>query len=421
MNYKQSQHCIELRILNSQASILKSAKRGMTLVELLVVITIMVILVTVSIPVFKPMLESQRAAGAARVVAGTLQRVRVKAMQERKTYGLEFVRFGTAGTPEENLSIQMRLKRENSAWATPEQLRVVVIDGTIHVCALWDEVNGGPPTPPATEKMVWSSNPGVTFANRQLWSTNVQNGFQIRLGRQGRTYTVLRGDNGTPDLPLDDVYTLAAPYADLTLPDGIDPNTTATIFNTAVEATVTRPAVSAFAPPVVLPRGTIVDLMYSGEHFSEAEATDPVFPANLPQGHRLNFAGAGPVAIMFSPAGFVDGIANDSGNVNTTNRMIYFCIGEWERQSLSTAGDTYAEDGLNNLLMPSNYWVSVHPRSGQVRVTQLASAPETAVAPSPSIDAWRNAAPADKPQVLQKLVPGVRKFAAEHYVDVGGF
>ncbi len=95
------------------------------------------------------MLESQRAAGAARVVAGTLQRVRVKAMQERKTYGLEFVRFGTAGTPEENLSIQMRLKRENSAWATPEQLRVVVIDGTIHVCALWDEVNGGPPTPPA--------------------------------------------------------------------------------------------------------------------------------------------------------------------------------------------------------------------------------------------------------------------------------
>ena len=354
----------------------------MTLVELLVVISIMVTLVAVSIPVFKPMLESQRAAGAARVVAGTLQRVRVKAMQDQRVYGLEFIRFEEGNAP--NVSIQMRLQRERTAFVTPEALRVVVIKGTIHVCALIDEIDGsGDPT----GKRIWTWDTGNTdvATNRTTWQANVQGGYQIQLGRQGRIYE------------LASAYKLAAPYDQLTLPD-MELASGANEADWAVEAIVTRPPLPAFAPQVVLPRGTVVDLAFSG-------TTSELF------------AGAAPVAVMFSPAGYVDGIMSGSNNdVKKTNEMVYFCVGEWERQSLNAQGDTYAEDGLNNLLTTSNYWVTVHPRSGQVRVTQFAAA-------SPAdIESWRNETDQDqKQQNLENMIPGVREFATEHYVDIGGF
>ncbi len=333
-------------IFNCQLSIPRPRK-GMTLVELMVVITIMVIMVAVSIPTFKPMLESQRAAGAARVVAGTLQRVRVKAMQDQKTYGLEFVRFETAP----NTSVQLRLMREQNAWATPEDLRVVVINGTIHTCSgAWNGAN-------------WEWTLESTPDTR--WTDVAQTGNKVQFGRQGRFYEL-----ASPT-------TLKQPYQNLTLPDGIDPATTNKFFDWAAEATVTRPAAGGglvLAPPVVLPRGTIVDFKYSGKG---KNGTDFDGTPDNP-------------AIMFSPAGFVDGIRDGSSqNFLRTNEMVYFCVGEWERQDVA-----YTEDGKDNLQTPSNFWVTVHPKSGQVRVTQFASG---------------------------TTVEEVRKFATEHFVDVGGF
>ena len=348
----------------------RTDRRGLTLVELLAVISIMVMLVAVSIPVFKPMLESQRSAGAARVVAGALQRARVKAMQDHKTYGLEFVRFEEGNAP--NVSIQLRLQRESKPFVAPEDLRVVVNNGTIHVCH-WNSTD---------QKWNWDGVNTTDTANETLWKNNVKAGYKIQLGRQGRVYE------------LDSAFRLKSPYNNLTLPDTDLSGTESTW---AVEASVTRPPLPAFAPQVVLPKGSIVDLAFSGTS------------------SKL-FSGSAPVAVMFSGGGYVDCIlAGTSLSEEKTNEIVYFCIGEWERQSLDSSGSTYAEDGRNNLLIPSNFWVTVNPRSGQVRITEFAAASQS------KISDWQNAAAADKPGKLQDMIPDVRKFATENALNIGGF
>ncbi|MDR0521658.1 MAG: prepilin-type N-terminal cleavage/methylation domain-containing protein, partial [Planctomycetaceae bacterium] len=84
-------------------------RSGMTLVELLVVAAVLVALLAVSVPVFKPMLESRQTQNAAQVLAAALQQARITAVKEQRTYGLAFIPFETAPAT----SLQLRLQKEN--------------------------------------------------------------------------------------------------------------------------------------------------------------------------------------------------------------------------------------------------------------------------------------------------------------------
>lgn len=334
----------------------------MTLVELLVVMSIMVMLVAVSIPVFKPMLESQRTAMAARTVAAALQRTRIKAIEEQKTYGLEFVRF-TEGNAQ-NVSLQLRFLRETKPFVTPEDMRVIVTNGKISVCRLDKST-----TPPS-----WTTS----GADTATWNNHVEPGSQIRFGRQGRLY----------ELDADSPSQLASPYGPngsgtgLTLPDQGGTQW-------AVEAYVTRDTVATLIPQIVLPRGTVVDLRYSG---TSSNATPGA----------ISFSGNKKVAVIFSPAGYVRGIRNGAGGSGATNETLYFCIGEWDRSG-DNYGDTYTDDSRCNLLTPSNYWVTVNPKNGQVRITEFAV---TTQSPRTNLD---------------DALKEARQFATESARNIGGF
>ncbi|MDR0871518.1 MAG: prepilin-type N-terminal cleavage/methylation domain-containing protein [Planctomycetaceae bacterium] len=315
-----------------------AANKGLTLIELLIVISIMVMLVAVSVPTFKPMLESRRTKNAADAVAAVLQTARFKAMQEQMYYGVEFIKYPDT----ENVCLQMRMIKPpgGGAYQAPGDVRVVVADGNIY---LYKFDGSG-----------WISEP-LSDAD---WVTHAAAGLRIRFGDQGRSYRL---------------DTLTALSDKITLPQGLLPGFSGGLLPagiTPMTFQIMQPPRQTLVPPDVVPQGTIVDLAFSG---------------GFTDGSEQSFAG-GNASVLFSPAGYVEEFFNKNGYVpNDSNTyggyvpnggLIYLCVGEWDRQS-DAAGQTLAEDGKTNLRASTTYWVTIHPRTGQIRTAKNGFEPTT--------------------------------------------
>ena len=335
----------------------------MTLVELLVVAAIIGTLLAISVPLLKPMLENRRTSSAAQVLAGAFQQARMKSIQDGKSYGVRLIPFETATTT----AIQLRFQRGGNLpdFVNPLDVRVRVENGLIVPYYFsngdWQPVN-------------WNANDNVKEAQRHF-----EQGYAVQFNRLGRFLEYVAEGNTFKVLP---------PYDGLNLPD---PAT----MNDAMEYRISRQSVSGLAwiPPVVMPRGTIVDLVFSG---GESVGFDG--GAKTQDGLPSSFAPpSNEVVVMFSPAGHVD-VLYVNEVPRRVNEMLYFCVGEWDRQ-VDTGGIPLAEDGKSNLEVPATYWVSLHPKTGGTHVAENA--------PVRSID---------PPERLREA----RKFAREHFFNVGG-
>jgi prepilin-type N-terminal cleavage/methylation domain-containing protein len=324
--------------------------RAFTLVELLVVMTIMVLLVAASVPMLKPMFDSQKTKNAADTVAAALQRVRFKAMEEQATCGIQFDRF-TEGNAS-NVSLRMRLLKSRGAYINQPNVRVRVENGVIK---FYQSASGE-----------WGSSSSIPTPTE--WNAHVNDGDSVQFGRQGRFYK-LEENSKTK---------LAPPFEFIPHPNEekgfyLPKNST----DDAMEFKVLQSPQASLTPPVVLPRGTVVDLEFSSGYFSNAE---------IPFSNATN----GEIKIIFSPAGYIDKFEVNGNSYTPSGGLIYFCVGEWDRQTISS-GTTLAEDGKNNIEVPTSFWITIHPKTGQVRITETA----------PAADAHD--------------VQGARKFAAENY------
>jgi prepilin-type N-terminal cleavage/methylation domain-containing protein len=323
---------------------------GFTLIELLVVMSIMVLLVAASVPLLKPMFESQKTKNAAQTVAAALQRVRFKAMEEQATYGITF-------TPFENnpVAVQMRLVKMGNSVLNSQDYRVQIFDGEVFLYE-------------SDSTDIWKLC-AQTHDAWTDWNSHVQAGYEIQIGRQGRFYK------------LDTVKTLAPPYDKLRLPEDADGNTSQSVSN-AMEYLIAQPPRTTLTPPVVLPRGTVIDLTHSAGCFA------PEDQANYNK-NKLHFNGS-IQNILFTPNGYIDFF---NGNYNPYyGGLIYLCIGEWERG----LDPNLAEDGKNNIETMTNFWVTLNPQTGQVRVTEMAP-----ILPTSTTD--------------DDKLRDARKFAAEHF------
>jgi len=293
----------------------------------------MVLLVAVSVPMLKPMLEQQRTKIAAQTVAAALQRVRFKAMEDNTPYGIKFVPYEDSSGNTTNISLQMRLVKQGERRNNPEDVRARVQNGYVTLYR-YDTSNNA-----------WSTELNSSDPEYQHLK-----GQEIQFGRQGRTYK----------LDTNDGRKLQGVYADITLPDGNNPD------KDAAEYRLILPPRSVLIPPVVLPRGTVVDLEFShGKTGTDEKPIKDYTP-------------------FFTPNGYVDYVHKEDGlRGQFYGGLIYICVGEWDRQK--TNGVVLAEDGKNNIEVMTNYWVTLNPMTGQVRVTPMG--------------------PADAP----------KKFAAEHW------
>lgn len=387
-NMKHNEKLSKLGILHSP--------KGMTLIELLVVVSIMVSLVAISVPLFKPMLESQRTAGSARAVAMTLQRARVKAMQEQRAYGVEFVRYREGDN--DNMCLQMRLQKEAPKLVQiggSDKFRLRIVNGTLKFC-VYDASNGW------IDEDSYGSDQRIIDA-KSAWNQKVKPGFAVQFIRLGRTFYLDSSSN----------VRLASPYNNFYYPSNNSvPSASASEF------TVIQPPRATLTYPVTLPHGTVVDLQYS----SFRNPSDNSSSESFRYGSFFS-AGGNPanVTVLFSPTGYVDRFYyNDASRgyceISPHGGLFYFLVGEWDRQSTDMTGANLAEDGRNNVMMPSNFWVTVHPQNGQVRIT------ENNPTSNADIQTWKNAGtPALKKQALDTIMENARKFATEHYVNIGGF
>ena len=370
--------------------------RGMTLVELLVVVAIMVLLLAVSVPILRPVLESQKTSSAARVLEGAFQQARAKAMYEQQSYGVRLLPFDNAPAAVIELRVQ---KRSVSNFPSPARIRVKVVNGFIlphyfnEMDGLWTRVNWSG-TDPA--EFPPDLQPELTLVREHfLQSTAVQ------FNRTGRSFTFAAVTDEEDSHGNQIAFQLLYPYDTLNLPE--DPSA-----NDALEYLILRPAGAAmdWMPPLVMPRGTIVDIAFSGGetvNFDGNPKTDDDIPASFPPGTEL--------FIEFSPAGHVDRIHAD-GHSWKVNEMLYFCVGDWDRQ-VDINGKSLAEDSKTNLEVPATYWVMLHPKTGTARVTENAPfSRETRALPEND--------PEEAEAKRTAMLRDARKFASEHFFNVGG-
>jgi prepilin-type N-terminal cleavage/methylation domain-containing protein len=324
---------------------------GMTLVELLVVMAIMAILVAISIPSLKPMLESQRAANGARVVALKLQQTRLKAMREDRPCGVEFMRYGTNAS-EGNVSLQMRTVKDahnfTQLFVGGYEIRCVVIGdssgGNAEIQLVkkrstdteWTKINEENPAA-ADEHIV------------NTWKLKVFAGLRIQFNNQGKWFD------------LADSFHVANCHS--SLPSDVDTDPSASTYPHAVNFEVTQRPRAMLNAVTVLPRGTVVDLQYSGHDTNMSGEGDMSFHRTPPPNvTRVTSS----VIVMFSPAGYVDRFyidgAEDSGVNKPFRGVFYLLVGEWDKIDRG-------EDNKNNLETESNFWVTIKDRDGTVRTS----------------------------------------------------
>jgi hypothetical protein len=300
------------------------------------------------------MFESQKTKNAAQTVAAALQRVRFKAMEEQKTYGIEFQPFEN----NQNVAVQMKLVKMGNNVLNSSDIRIKVISGNINLCVYDQDSN----LLPGDTNYYWTNSPNSSAQQTSLataitnWNQQVTAGCDVQFGRQGRLYRL-----ATPT-------TLAAPYHQLTLPENSSSDA-------ALEYKIVQSPRSSLTPPVVLPRGTVIDLAHS----AGCNALENLTNYNHNKLMPIQY-------ILFTPNGYIDYF---DGNYNPYyGGLIYLCIGEWER------GLNLAEDGKNNIETMTNFWVTLNPKTGQVRVTEMA--------------------PYDS-DPTKLPIENARKFAAEHF------
>lgn len=401
------------------------SRRAITLVELLVVITILTLLSAIMLPRMRPMMENRRVREAARGLHVFLTQARIRAMETGRPCGVLFQRANDRNQP--NACVVMRQVEIPEPYAGDvEEAVVIAQDWTLN---------------PNTGAYHWPGYYVLKVAIRadNQWSDGlVRYGDRMQLNYQGPFYEIFPDPNDTPDkdFPVDTdgfiqfsagvptpppptgdawadnyVLTLRLPVADAPpspwppvppppgYPEVTVGATVATNWSREVPFKIYRQptagdAFGSIAPSFQLPRGVAVDLNhagYSGGNLYTVSDPSPATPPNNPPPSYDRFAAlyvnasnppggfdTRPVIVMFSPNGSLTAayhsyytnddpinnpVAQYGGNVLTA--PVFLLVGRWDRVL-----ETLPDDGLSNWQDLTNFWLAINPQTGLVTVAE---------------------------------------------------
>ena len=303
----------------------RPARRGLTLIELVMVVALLGLLAAIAIPGVQLAVKGRAIREAARSVNVFLGSARNRAMTTGRPVGIAFQRF-SAADPYDNMCI------------------------TLH------QVEAPPPyggeTISSRAQVYFKSGVLTAQMDAGFDATKVADGDHVQFNSQGPWHRIA-AISGTE-------LTLA------TEPNRLYPWPTALGDAAFMPYEIRRqPRLSAtfgiaratFSKPLQLPLDAVVDLTFSG---LPAGATDT-------QGHFsvANAASTGPVVIMFSPSGGIEGVYY--GSKREQNQPAYLLIGKRERIPAGSA-----DDNRSNLEDPECLWVTVSPRSGLINTVENA-------------------------------------------------
>ncbi|MBR2693179.1 MAG: hypothetical protein IKE69_03100 [Thermoguttaceae bacterium] len=318
---------------------MKSRRRnGLTLTELLVVGTIILAVTALSIPVVKPMMESQLTKNGANMLATALNRARSRAQVTGRPCGVRFEYWpGTVYTFDEHDGYivyddtGMLDHAVQFSYSTPGASLVM---RQVEVPPAYTGLLG-------TETVKYNEGRCV-FQNDVYIESELGRSAsaKIQIGGDGPFYPFERGSTSLKDSA---VYALP-PQRDVEYP-----------FKVLLDS---RPTM---AMPVCMPRGTAVDLQFSG-------VGDTVFLDTAKTTGDGVFRQATALTIMFAPDGSVESV---TGMIDGTipSEPIHFLVGRWDQiGAVRPDGD---EESYPNYADGRNYWVSVFPQTGVVTVNQV--------------------------------------------------
>jgi prepilin-type N-terminal cleavage/methylation domain-containing protein len=314
---------LQFAICNFQFAISPSSRRGVTLVELLVVISILVLLAAATISSVRGTLEERRVREAGRALSVYLGSARNRALETGRPCGIAIQRFGTTAPL-------------NSFAMIVEQVEV--------------------PPPYAGDLIgavaflsVSNSQPGVSVTLKATFgppinAAMVNVGDTIQFNGQGPPFAVASGENlGQFNKTCSNVTT--QPFV---LGGG---QLTPWMFNqppNGVPYKIYRRPMKGPASPLQLPSGAVIDLQFSGWDGGDFST------------------GTNPIVILFSPNGSLDRLYCDSvpNGVQSISLPIYLLVGKRER----VGGGA---DGIFNWQDLHNRWIAMNPQTGLLATAEI--------------------------------------------------
>ena len=358
----------------------RSLRRGMTLVELLVVVSIMMVLAAYVLPKLQLNSAGRRVREAARMVNVYLGVARNRAVETGRPCGVMFKRLEGDESGGSNILFQVEV---------PPPYAGDVTDAVVKVQD-WTVIPGGGLYNAGTASLK------ALVRLSDLSDGLVRYGDQIQLNRQGPWYTILNdnkddvsADDLGGDFPVDADGFLkfsegtGTPWVTnhwLTLVREYEPGVsspwpkkkTMTLldppWSTPVPFAIRRQPSQTMAPPLVLPTGTAVDLGASGTN-----ETPALFDTN---------SGI-PVTVMFSPNGAVSRYYYQGGSGEVPSEPLFFLVGRQEQLGVgrvenpkeavppATVPDA-DEETMANWQIMTNLWLTMNPQNGTTSVSENA-------------------------------------------------
>ena len=366
-----------------------------TLVEVLIVLSIIVLLAAVALPTVKNLLANQQIAKTARNISSFIDKARSRAISEGKFVGIRLERLnpldpigraqsirireltsvppytGDASNSEAILTTNTSLSNANLSYVTIAEFNP--FDNALLA------LSASMVDPNVTLQILDATQPGYVLTPKSDPnddpSAPIRSGDYIELpgGRLVPFKIQYRAKTAAPTVPVRLFFDLSEMKTAGTksFPEG---NPIFPSDGRRIKYKIHRRPVVSTAAPYSLPRGVAVDLNYSGTGMRGNEFAPSALTADIQSG-----ANAKPIDIVFGPDGSVASITSAFSDVPSFPQgQIFVCLGDSDgiRPDNLFTPEKKAPANLVNL---ESKWVVINPGTGRV-----VSSPFSSVSSIPS-------------------------------------
>ncbi len=395
--------------LKRQLPISRLRNKGLTLVELLVVMGVLSVLAAIALPNIRTMIKQQRLSRSSASVQAYIDGARAKAISTGQPYGIIIERLATSNAVDRSQSTLLRYAYSPPAYNgdVPESAAIVLPSGNLAfspmhaatlVAAAQQRVAGNSEPVVRAGDLITIGSVGVTLpimdirfataadfafdpAYRNLMQSPgfVPNNWPLAMPTtaqiQGWPVVVL--DNGAAYSPADRIVRVLNP-------------------GTLTPFSVTRRPRASILPPLEMTEGTVIDLNYSGVGLGNALFSPVVIENDASSTSPAFFAADrnyGSVTIMFDPSGAVSqvrmGTSAADGSIVALDitSNVFLLVGRTGNvrpgdniNGITGISGPLGQDnsGIANILDLEAVWIVINRQSGEIYTARADELPRAA-------------------------------------------